>query len=198
MGWIGHSLALLACRMGKGEPSVQDSQGLALEIWGGRPGPAPPALPPAGLLLRPRLRGEAHSPSREALSGRSCCRASARSTLGLCTCQHFLLEHHTPGAHSMAVPHCKPGAPPGQGRGLVKVTVAQLRPTLATPWTTQSVEFSRPEDWTGQPFPSPGDLLNLGIEPRSPACRQILYQLSHKGGLRILSWVPYPSSSRSS
>ena len=31
------------------------------------------------------------------------------------------------------------------------------------------MEFSRPEYWTGQPFPSPGDLPNLGIEQRSPA-----------------------------
>ena len=31
------------------------------------------------------------------------------------------------------------------------------------------MEFSRPEYWSGQPFPSPGDLPNLGIEPRSPA-----------------------------
>ena len=29
-------------------------------------------------------------------------------------------------------------------------------------------------------------------------CRQILYQLSHKGSPRILEWVAYPSSSRSS
>ena len=28
--------------------------------------------------------------------------------------------------------------------------------------------FSRPEYWRGQPFPSPGDLPNPGIEPRSP------------------------------
>ena len=33
----------------------------------------------------------------------------------------------------------------------------------------QSMEFSRPEYWRGQPFPSPGDLPNPGIEPRSPA-----------------------------
>ena len=33
----------------------------------------------------------------------------------------------------------------------------------------QSVEFSRPEYWSGQPFPSPEDLPNPGIEPRSPA-----------------------------
>ena len=29
--------------------------------------------------------------------------------------------------------------------------------------------FSRQEYWSGLPFPSPGDLPNLGIEPRSPA-----------------------------
>ena len=28
--------------------------------------------------------------------------------------------------------------------------------------------FSRQEYWSGQPFPSPGDLPNPGIEPRSP------------------------------
>ena len=31
------------------------------------------------------------------------------------------------------------------------------------------MEFSRPEYWSGQPFPSPGDLSNLGIKPRPPA-----------------------------
>ena len=31
------------------------------------------------------------------------------------------------------------------------------------------MEFSRPEDWSGEPFPSPGDLPSPGIEPRSPA-----------------------------
>ena len=33
------------------------------------------------------------------------------------------------------------------------------------------MEFSRPQYWSGQPFPSPGDLPNPGIEPRSPALR---------------------------
>ena len=32
-----------------------------------------------------------------------------------------------------------------------------------------SVEFSRQQYWSGLPFPSPGDLPNPGIEPRSPA-----------------------------
>ena len=31
-----------------------------------------------------------------------------------------------------------------------------------------SMEFSRPEYWSGQPFPSPGDLPNSGIEIGSP------------------------------
>ena len=30
------------------------------------------------------------------------------------------------------------------------------------------MEFSKPEYWSGQPFPSPGDLPNPEIEPRSP------------------------------
>ena len=43
----------------------------------------------------------------------------------------------------------------------------------ATPWTVAhqappSMEFSRQEYWSGLPFPSPGDLPNPGIEPRSP------------------------------
>ena len=30
------------------------------------------------------------------------------------------------------------------------------------------MEFSRPEYWSGYPFPSTGDLPNPGMEPRSP------------------------------
>ena len=66
-----------------------------------------------------------------------------------------------------------------------KVTVAQSCLTV-TPWTVAhqaplSKEFSRQEYWSGQPFPSPGDLPHPVIEPGSPACRQILYHLSHQG-----------------
>ena len=31
------------------------------------------------------------------------------------------------------------------------------------------MEFSKPEYWSGWPFPSPGDLPNTGVEARSPA-----------------------------
>ena len=41
--------------------------------------------------------------------------------------------------------------------------------SVMTPWTIQSMEFSRPEYWCGWSFLSPGDLPNPGIEPRSPA-----------------------------
>ena len=46
----------------------------------------------------------------------------------------------------------------------IEVKVAQSRLTLY-----KSLEFSTPEYWSGEPFPSPGDLPNEGIEPRSPA-----------------------------
>ena len=44
---------------------------------------------------------------------------------------------------------------------------------VATPWTVAhqappSMDFSRQEYWSGLPFPSPGDLPDSGIEPRSP------------------------------
>ena len=62
--------------------------------------------------------------------------------------------------------------------------VTESCPTLATPWTVAhqaplSMEFFRQEYWSGLPFPSPGDLPNPGIEPRSLHCRQILYWLSY-------------------
>ena len=51
----------------------------------------------------------------------------------------------------------------------VKGKVTQSCLTLATPWTIQSMEFFRPEYWSGQPFLSPRNLPNPGIETRSPA-----------------------------
>ena len=44
---------------------------------------------------------------------------------------------------------------------------------FVTPWTVAyraplSMGFSRQEYWSGLPLPSPGDLPDPGIEPRSP------------------------------
>ena len=44
------------------------------------------------------------------------------------------------------------------------------------PW-----DFPGKNAGVGFQFPSPGDLPNPGIEPRSPAFRQILYRLNHQG-----------------
>ena len=55
----------------------------------------------------------------------------------------------------------------------VKVKSLSCVQLFASSWTVayqspQSMEFSRQEYWSGLPFPSPGDLPNPGIEPRSP------------------------------
>ena len=59
-------------------------------------------------------------------------------------------------------------------RGGGGALVAKSCPTLGTPWAVAhqaplSMGFSRQEYWSGLPFPSPGDLPNPGIEPKSPA-----------------------------
>ena len=46
--------------------------------------------------------------------------------------------------------------------------VAQLYLTLRDPMAPPSMEFSRQEYRSRLPFPSPGDLPNQGIKPRSP------------------------------
>ena len=72
---------------------------------------------------------------------------------------------------SVFIPVPKKGNAPPKGNAnkcSSEVKVTQLCLTLATPWTVQSVDFSRPEYWSAQPFPSPGDLLYPGIELRSP------------------------------
>ena len=43
-----------------------------------------------------------------------------------------------------------------------------------------------------------GVFLTQGLNPSLPHCRQIPYQLSHKGSPRILEWVAYPFSNSSS
>ena len=60
---------------------------------------------------------------------------------------------------------------------------------FATPWTIDrqappSMEFSRPEYWSGLPFPSAGHLPNPGIEPRSPTLQadSLLFVPSRKPG----------------
>ena len=55
----------------------------------------------------------------------------------------------------------------------LKVKLLSLVQLFATLWTVAyqaplSMGFSSLEYWSGLPFPSPGDLPNPGIEPKSP------------------------------
>ena len=54
------------------------------------------------------------------------------------------------------------------GGGLVTKSCPTLV-TLVAHQPPQSMGFSRQEYWIGLPFPSPGDLPDLGSEPGSPA-----------------------------
>ena len=66
---------------------------------------------------------------------------------------------------------------------------------LYSPWNSPGQDIS-----VGKPFFPllQGIFPTQGSNPGLPHCRQILYQLSHKGSSRVLEWVAYPFSSRSS
>ena len=58
----------------------------------------------------------------------------------------------------------------------VKVKSLSRVRLFVTPWTVAhqappSMGFYRQKYWSGLPFPSPGDLPDPGIKPRSPALR---------------------------
>ena len=74
----------------------------------------------------------------------------------------------------------------------VKVKLLSNVHLLATPWTIAchaplSMGFPRLEYWGGLPFPPPGDLLDPGIEPVSPAL-QAYSLLAEPSGKPILKW----------
>ena len=52
-----------------------------------------------------------------------------------------------------------------------------------------SMEFSSQEYWSGLPFPSPGDLPNPGIKPKSPALQEdsVLSESPGKPYLNVIS-----------
>ena len=62
----------------------------------------------------------------------------------------------------------------------------------------ETLQFSRPEYWSGWLFPSPGDVPNRGIQPRSPAFQADSLPAEPQGKPRILELIAYPFSSRSS
>ena len=70
--------------------------------------------------------------------------------------------------------------------------------TLCDPmdYTFHGILQARILEWVA--IPSPGDLPNPGVKPRSPTLQADFYQLSHRGSPRILEWVAYPFSRGSS
>ena len=81
----------------------------------------------------------------------------------------------------------------------LKVKVAQSCPTTCNSMdcTVHRILQARILEWVAFLF-SRGSSQAQGSNSGFPHCRQILYQLSHKGSPRILEWVAYPFSSGSS
>ena len=80
-------------------------------------------------------------------------------------------------------------------------------------WDRKELDTTERLNWTGlySPWNSPGQnagmgsrsllqgfLSTQGSNPGLPHCRRILYQMSHQESPRLLEWVAYPFSSRSS
>ena len=94
------------------------------------------------------------------------------------------------------------GCGASMGRGILYSACAQLFSHVwlfTTPWTVAhqaplSMEFSRQEYWSGLPVPSPGDLPDPGIKPRSPALQADSLPSEPQGKPIILPTIPYCSS----
>ena len=56
--------------------------------------------------------------------------------------------------------------------------------SLGFPWVPLSMGFLRQEYWS-EPFPSPGDLPDPGIEPESPALQADSLPFEPPGNLRL-------------
>ena len=74
---------------------------------------------------------------------------------------------------------------------------------FVTPWIVAhqappSLGFSRQEYWSGLPFPSPEDLPDPGIEPRSPSLQAEALTSEPPGKPKILEWVAHLFSSGTS
>ena len=78
------------------------------------------------------------------------------------------------------------------------VTPSLMSDSIVTPGTVTrqaslSTEFSRVEYWSGEAFPSPGNLPDPGTKPRSPALQADSYRLSHQGSPQSLLGFSIPA-----
>ena len=79
------------------------------------------------------------------------------------------------------------------GESEVAQSLSRVR-LFATPWTVgyqapPSLGFSRQEYWSGLPFPSPGELPDPGIEPRSPTLEADVLTSEHDALLTRSLWL---------
>ena len=94
--------------------------------------------------------------------------AAGLNQIGARQSKMAIKNHNT--EHRVKTHTYKPGSP---HLSESESEVAQSCPTLCDTWTVAhqtppSMGFSRQEYWSGLPFPSPGNLPDPGIEPRSP------------------------------
>ena len=82
----------------------------------------------------------------------------------------------------------------------IQSEITQLCPTHCNPMVSVYSPWNSPGKNTGVWSLSllQGIFPTQGLNPGLPHCKQILYQLSHKGSPRILEWVAYPFSRGSS
>ena len=120
------------------------------------------------------------------------------SNLGLPHCRQMLYHLSHEGSPTFKQGLAKPKAQlshtlifiHSEGRTSEPVKLLSHVQLFATPRTVAyqappSMEFSRQEYWSGFPFPSPGDLPNPGIEPRSPELQadSLLSELHSRAGI---------------
>ena len=72
-----------------------------------------------------------------------------------------------------------------RARSVAQPCLILYDPTDCSHQAPLSMEFSRQDDWSGLPLPTPGDLPDSGIEPMSPALQVDSLLLRHQGSLNI-------------
>ena len=115
----------------------------------------------------------------------------------------FLTQGSNP--HLWHLLHCRwilYSAPPWKPKNTMKKSESESCSVLSDSLWPQGLysPWNSPGQNTGVGSRSflQGIFLTQGSNPGLPHCRQILYQLSHKGSPRILGWVAYPFSCGSS
>ena len=99
----------------------------------------------------------------------------------------YMKRAHSTGSRTQKASHT-------ETRGSESPSVVSLQPNrLSSPWNSPGQNTG-----VGSLSLLQGIFATQGLNPGLPHCRQIFYQLSHKGNPRILEWVAYPFSSGSS